>query len=90
MTYNSSQTLTNATERDFVDFMQRGDDFYKIELLRQAKSWYLKALGLHTDNETVKTQIAACDRLLAYERKVVRILLIIASVGVLIYFLVIK
>ena len=77
-------------ERDFVEFMQRGDDFLKIELLRPAKSWYLKALGLNNENQNVKTKIAECDRMLAFERKVTRILLAIASVLLLVYLIVFK
>jgi len=90
MAHVESKSLMNPAERDFEDFMQRGNDFFKIELLRQAKSWYQKALGLNIESEKVKHQIAECDRMLAYENKVVSILLVVTAVLVLVYFVLIK
>ena len=78
----------SKTDQDFEDFMQRGNDFFKIELLRQAKSWYQKALVLNIEPEKVKHQITECDRMLAFEQKTVWILLAIAIVMMLVYFLV--
>jgi len=68
-----------------MDLMQHGDDFLKIELLRPAKSYYQRALELHPDSEEIKLKIADCDRLLAFERKVIWILVSIAAVIVLFY-----
>jgi hypothetical protein len=62
----------------FQDFMQHGDDFYKIELWRLAKAWYKLALDLDIEAEKVRRKIAACDQSLAYERKVLWILFAIA------------
>ena len=81
---------TDAAESSFNEFMQRGDDFYKIELLRQAITWYQKAFDINNENETVISRITECKRLLAYETKVVYILLSIASVMALVYFILIK
>jgi len=75
----------SQAEKDFTEFMQRGDDFYKIELLRQAKSWYLKALNLNIDNEIAKSRISDCETLLSFENKVVYMLISVASVLVLLY-----
>jgi hypothetical protein len=86
----NSNTLMNPAERDFEDFMQRGNDFFKIELLRQAKTWYQKALALNIEPGKVKHQIAECDRMLAYENKVVSILLVVTAVLLLFYFVLIK
>jgi len=85
MGHSTSGKTLNPTERDFEDAMQHGDDFFKIELLRQAKKWYLKALDLNLETDRVKHQIAECDKLIAYERKIVSILGVIASVIVLVY-----
>jgi len=84
MEHNNTTTL-NAIERDFVDFMRRGDDFFRIELLRPAKIWYNKALELNIETEKVKHKIAECDRLLAFERKVVVIFGAIVTVFLLVY-----
>jgi hypothetical protein len=87
MEHNNSETLMSPQERDFIEFIQRGDDFYKIELLRQAKAWYNKALSLNYENEKVKSRISECERLLTYESKVVYILISVASVLLLLYFI---
>lgn len=86
MKNNSSEFPTNTIERDFKDFMNRGDDFFKIELLRQAKSWYKKALLLNIKSDEAKARIAECEKLLAFENKVVYILLSISSGILLTYF----
>ena len=85
MTSDSLETLESSTLRDFKEFMQKGDDFFKIELLRPAKIWYSKALSINVQNDLVKPKIDECNRLLAFENKVVKILLSIASAILLIY-----
>jgi tetratricopeptide (TPR) repeat protein len=87
MENNNSESKLNSAESNFIDFVQRGDDFYKIELLRQAKAWYEKALKIYPDNGMVKSRIAECIRKLAFENKVVYILISIVSVLVLFYYL---
>jgi len=57
MKNDNSESKMSPAENDFIDFMQRGDDFYKIELLRQAKAWYNKALSLNIENDRVKSLI---------------------------------
>jgi len=39
MAHNSSNSHTSHAERDFLDIINHADDFFKIELLGQAKSW---------------------------------------------------
>jgi len=87
MKNNNSESSINSVESNFSEFMQRGDDFYKIELLRQAKGWYEKALNIKPDNEKVQYFISESKRKLAFENKVVYILLSLVSMIVLIYFL---
>jgi hypothetical protein len=84
MAHTISETPSNPVEKEFMDRMQHADDFFKIELLRQAKNWYNKALELNIETERVKLQIAECDRLLKYENKVVKILGAVATVAILI------
>ncbi|MFH1119269.1 MAG: hypothetical protein V1775_05560 [Bacteroidota bacterium] len=80
MTHSHSETPMGQAEREFQEFIQRGDDFLKIELLRPAISWYKKALELGMDNEPVKQKLAECNRMLAFENKVIGRLLIIAAI----------
>jgi hypothetical protein len=86
MSSDNLETMNSTTLRDFKEFMQKGDDFFKIELLRPAKIWYNKALSLNIQTDKVKPQIEECDRLLSFENKVVRLILAIASTVLLIYF----
>jgi hypothetical protein len=82
-----SDSTTSKSERNFNEFMQRGDDFFKIELLRQAKSWYEKALIIKPDNEKVQSCISDCKMKLSFENRVVKILISIASMLILLYYL---
>lgn len=87
MSHHSSEATLSRAESEFKDLMQHGDDFLKIELLRPAKSWYQKALKLNLETENVRLKIAECDKLLAFEQKVIRILVAIAVPLVLFYFI---
>jgi hypothetical protein len=88
MAHIISEIPSNPIEVEFMDMMQHADDFFKIELLRQAKNWYTKALSLNMETEKVKHQIAECDRLLKYENKIVKIVIAIAVVLVVVaYFM---
>ena len=80
METHNAEIIIDSTERDFREFIRKGDDFFKIELLRQARSWYKKALLLNVDNHKAEVQIDECNRLLAYENRIVRIILVIALV----------
>jgi hypothetical protein len=71
-------TLT-PMERKFLDLMRHGDNFLKIELLRPAKSYYLKALELNLETEKVQQKISECNQLLAFEIKVIKILVLIGA-----------
>ena len=79
MVDHSSNTKLNRMEREFIDYMQHGDDFFKIELWRPARSWYKKALALNIETEKVKHKIAECDRKQAFEVKVIWTLVVIAA-----------
>lgn len=87
MSHHTSEFASSPAERAFLDRMQHGDDFLKIELLRPAKKWYQKALELNIKPEKVKQKIAECDRLLAFEIKVIKILSAIAAVVILALYL---
>ena len=90
MSSNNLDAMDSTTLRDFREFMQKGDDFFKIELLRPAKIRYRKALSLNIQTDLVNPKIDECDRLLAFENKVVKILLAFTSVLLLIYLFLIR
>ncbi len=83
-----TENKTSHKEREFMDFVQHGDDFFKIELWRPARAWYKRALELNIETEKLKNKIAECDRLQAYEVKVIwTLVVIVLSVIVLILLL---
>ncbi len=90
MEQDNSVPPINPQKSDFFEFMQRGDDFIKIELLRQALKWYNKALSLNIEDEKAKSRISECERLIAFENKVVYILISVASVLLMLYLIFIK
>ena len=83
MSHHTSDKLLDPTESKFLDLMQRGDDFYKVELLRPARSWYQKALEMNIDTEKVRKKMAECDKQIAFEMRVIMILAAIAAVIIL-------
>lgn len=83
MAHQAPETNLSHAELEFMDLMQHGDDFLKIELLRPAKSWYQKALALNYKKDIVVKKIAECNRLIAFENKVIAILVAIAAVIIL-------
>jgi len=87
MEHSILESTLSPAERRFLDLMRHGDNFMKIELLRPAKSYYKRALELNLETEKVKQKIADCDRLLAYERKVIRILVALTAALVLTFYL---
>lgn len=75
-----SKTKLSRVESEFMDYMDHGDDFFKIELWRPARNWYKKALELNADDEKVGQKIAECDRMQAFEVKVIRRIVAIAAI----------
>lgn len=86
MKNNNTDADIDLSESKFSEFMQKGDDFYKIELLRQAMTWYRKAFNINNNNAIVKFRISECERQLKYENKIVYLLISIASVIIITYF----
>ena len=86
MEHHILESTLSPVERQFLDLMRHGDNFFKIELLRPAKSYYKKALELNIEAEKVKEKIAECDRLLSFEIKVIRILVAITVALVAAYY----
>jgi len=82
MEHNSSNKQFNSVDDEFKDLVDHGDDFLKVELLRPARDWYKKALELNLETDKVKQRIEECDKLLAFERKVIWMLVALAALVV--------
>ena len=83
MEHHLLESTLTPTERKFLDLMRHGDNFFRIELLRPAKSYYKKALELNIETDKVQQKIAECDRLITFELKVIKIIIVIAAIVVL-------
>jgi hypothetical protein len=83
MVHHEATTDQSPESQLFQEYMMRGNDFFKIEIFRSAKSWYEKALSLKIDEDKVMHQIEECNRQLAYEKKVFIILGIIGFAAIL-------
>ncbi len=79
MEHSVLESTLTPTGRKFLDLIRHGDNFLKIELLRPAKNYYLRALALNLETEKVQQKISECDRLLAFEIKVIKILVLIGA-----------
>lgn len=88
MAHTTDHQPLNAAESQFMEYMRQADDFFKISLLRQARTLYQKALEMGFETTNVEKQIAECNRLLAYETKVAFILMGIAAVAIAVILLI--
>ncbi|MFC2114506.1 hypothetical protein ACFLRI_04085 [Bacteroidota bacterium] len=70
-------------ERNFNDYINRGDDFMKIQILRNAKQCYLKALEIYPDNQLAKDKLADCQVKLKSESRIIITIVSIAAVIIL-------
>jgi len=80
MAHETSKPEMSPAERELTDLLQQGDDFLKIELLRPAKTYYERALQLNPGDEMLKEKIAECDKLIAYEKMVITVLVVVTAV----------
>lgn len=70
-------------ERLYLDYMQKGDDFMKIEIYRSAKEWYTKALELNHKHELISTKLANCNKLIQDEKKKIIVIVLVIALGVI-------
>lgn len=79
MVSTASEQRMDPRDQQLMGLLQNGDDFLKIELLRPAKSYYERALKLDPENKTIEKKIQECNKMLAFERKVMGILVAVAA-----------
>lgn len=70
----------SPVERDFRDFLKRGDDFSKVEIYRLAVEEYRKAGALNINNHVVEEKLNFCKKQMEFEKKVFMILGVIVIV----------
>ena len=80
MAHHTSETTLTPEEQKLTELFRQADDYFKIELLRPAKTYYQRALALDPKNAKAKQRISECDQLLAYEMKVMWILVVVTIV----------
>jgi hypothetical protein len=83
MAHTETHIPRSPEEEIYLDCLKNGDDFSKIEILYLAKYWYQKALETGFEPELMKKRLDKIDQNLRFERKVVTILVVIATVIIL-------
>jgi len=68
-------------ERRYLDFVQKADDFMKIEIYRSAKEWYTRALEMNFNRE-IREKLDNCNRQIQEEKK--RILVIVSVIAIVV------
>jgi hypothetical protein len=82
MEHHATSENNSHAEKQFNELMLNGDDFFKIQIYRNAVKQYKLAAKLDVDNDLANRKVAECERLLVKERKWIYILLSIAAVVV--------
>ncbi len=90
MEHANSHSQAISTEKKFRELIKEADDFFKIELLRQANNRYKRALKFNIETDVVNSRISECEKMLTFERKVTYILISISAVLALIYLVIFK
>ncbi|MCK9411565.1 MAG: hypothetical protein M0Q53_04635 [Prolixibacteraceae bacterium] len=80
MQHSTTETPLTPADHKLTEMMQQADDFFKIEILRPAKTYYERALALDPKNTKAKHRITECNKMLAFEMKVIWSLLALAAV----------
>jgi hypothetical protein len=69
-----------AEQKLFNDFIQRAEDFMKIEIYRSAKKCYIEALDTHVNDELSQQKIMECDQLIRKESNIIITIIAVAAV----------
>ncbi|MCK9400242.1 MAG: hypothetical protein M0Q51_09680 [Bacteroidales bacterium] len=88
MGHHETDESISPAEKQFRELMYNGDDFFKIEIYRNAVKYYKDAAKLDVDKDLANQKVAECELLLRHERKVIYILLSIAAVTVILIWLI--
>ncbi|MDD5571447.1 MAG: hypothetical protein PHD97_09890 [Bacteroidales bacterium] len=71
MAHTETNTNLSPEETKFNEYITRGEDFCKIEIYRNAKEWFQKALEMNINNILVKEKIDICDKKIKKEKKII-------------------
>lgn len=67
-------------ERRFKDYIQKGDNFMKIQIYRSAKEWYTMALEMNQDHGLARSKLDNCNRLIQSEKKM--IIIVVSAIAI--------
>ncbi|MFA6922747.1 MAG: hypothetical protein WC223_00700 [Bacteroidales bacterium] len=71
MAHTETNTNLSSEEIKFNEYITRGEDFCKIEIYRNAKEWFHKALEMNINNPLAKEKIEMCDNKIKREKKMI-------------------
>ncbi len=70
-------------DSDYIDFIRRGNDFFKIDLFKSAKEMYEQALLCKPNDSEAGSKISDCNNLIKRDTK--RVLLVLPFVFIAVF-----
>jgi hypothetical protein len=80
MAHVVSKTDHSPEENLYLGYIQKADDFMKIEIYRSAKEWYTRALELKKNDDLIRAKLDKCNTLIQQEKR--RILIIVSVIAI--------
>lgn len=80
MDHTQDESQLSPEERQFRDYITRGDDFCKVELYRYAVSNYRKAWEMRPESEEARLKFQECRANIKSESRAILIIAAVAAV----------
>lgn len=87
MANTTESTTMNREERLFNEYIQKAEDFLKIEMYRPALKWFKEARKFGTDSEIIDRKIAGCETEIKKESRTISIIALVAVIIIAIAFI---
>jgi hypothetical protein len=82
MGHHETNENLSPEEKKFRELMHNGDDFFKIEIYRSAKTRYREAATMNIDNEAANKKAEERQALLQKENRAIYIIVAIVAAAV--------
>jgi hypothetical protein len=80
MAHHIDTSALSPEEKAYYEFIEQGDNYMKIEIYRNAKKCYQKALALGIHNDEIKEKLSICNKTLKKESRSIIAVLAIACI----------
>jgi CRISPR/Cas system-associated endoribonuclease Cas2 len=82
MAHHIDTSALSPEEKAYHEYMEQGDNYMNIEIYRNAKKCYQKALALGLHNDEVKEKLSICNKTLKKESRSIIAVLAIACLAI--------